>query len=63
MRLLTTIHLDKRYRREHSNKTFSSTRGQKSTRARAITDGKVIAISNRIERADEQRNARRKARA
>lgn len=63
MKVLSTILYDKRYRREYSNKTYSSTKGQKSSRARAITDNKVHAISDRIERADEQRNRRRRARA
>lgn len=63
MKVLSTILYDKRYRREYSNKTYSSTKGQKSSRARAITDNKVYAISDRIERADEQRNRRRRARA
>ncbi len=63
MRVLDTILHDKRYRREYSNKTYGSTKGQKSNRATASTNRKVEAISDRIERADEQRNNRRRARA
>tara|TARA_R100001086_G_scaffold86846_1_gene42381 strand:+ start:426 stop:641 length:216 start_codon:yes stop_codon:yes gene_type:complete len=71
MRYLTSINKDNpkraeqdgRYRREYSNKTYSNTRAQKSNRATATTDRKVVAISDRIERADEQRNNRRRARA
>ena len=58
-----TILFDKRYRREYSNKTWGSSKGQKTSRAMASTDRKVVAISDRIERADEQRNRRRRARA
>ena len=58
-----TILFDKRYRREYSNKTWGSSKGQKSNRAMASTDRKVVAISDSIERADEQRNNRRRARA
>ena len=63
MKVLNTILYDKRYRREYSNKTYSSSKGQKTSRAMASTDRKVVAISDRIERADEQRNRRRRARA
>ena len=63
MKVLNTILYDKRYRREYSNKTYSSSKGQKTSRAMASTDRKVVAISDRIERADEQRNNRRRARA
>ena len=58
-----TILFDKRYRREYSNKTWGSSKGQKTSRAIASTDRKVVAISDCIERADEQRNNRRRARA
>ena len=63
MRVLDTILHDKRYRREYSNKSWGSSKGQKSSRARAITDSLVSAYSDRIERADLQRNNRRRARA
>ena len=63
MKVLDTILFDKRYRREHSSKTWGSSKGQKSSRARAITDRLEFAYSDRIERADEQRNRRRRARA
>ena len=63
MKVLNTILYDKRYRREYSNKTYSSSKGQKTSRAMASTDRKVVAISDRMERADEQRNNRRRARA
>ena len=58
-----TILFDKRYRREYSNKTWGSSKGQKTSRAMASTDRKVVAISDSIERADEQRNNSRRARA
>ena len=63
MKVLDTILFDKRYRREHSSKTWGSSKGQKTSRAMASTDRKVVAISDSIERADEQRNNRRRARA
>ena len=56
---------DGRYRKEYSNKTYGSTKGQKSSKARAITDSKVVAISNRIERKDARKafNEMRRKRA
>ena len=65
MKVLNTILYDKRYRREYSNKTYSSTKGQKSSRARATTENKVVAISDRIERKDARKafNEMRRKRA
>ena len=65
MRVLNTILYDKRYRREYSNKTYSSSKGQKTSRAMASTDRKVAAISDRIERKDARKafNEMRRKRA
>lgn len=65
MRVLDTILHDKRYRREYSNKTYGSSKGQKSSRARAITDRLECAYSDRIERKDERKafNEMRRKRA
>ncbi len=63
MRIQDTILYDKRYRREYSNKTYGSSKGQKTSRAMATTDRLECSYSDRIERADEQRNNRRRARA
>ena len=65
MRVLNTILYDKRYRREYSNKTYSSSKGQKTSRAMATTDRNVETISDRIERKDERKafNEMRRKRA
>jgi hypothetical protein len=56
---------DGRYRHQRSNKTYSNTRAQKSNRATASTDRKVVAISDRIERKDARKafNEMRRKRA
>ena len=65
MKVLNTILYDKRYRREYSNKTYSSSKGQKTSRAMASTDRKVVAISDRMERKDARKafNEMRRKRA
>ena len=65
MKVLNTILYDKRYRREYSNKTYSSSKAQKTSRAMASTDRKVAAISDRIERNDARKafNEMRRKRA
>ena len=65
MRIQNTILYDKRYRREYSNKTYSNSKGQKTSRATATTDNLVNAYSDRIERADERKafNEMRRKRA
>ena len=65
MKVLNTILYDKRYRREYSNKTYGSSKGQKTSRAMASTDRKVETISDRIERKDERKafNEMRRKRA
>jgi hypothetical protein len=50
---------DKRYRREHSSKTFSSTKGQKMNRYERIKDALELDRADSIDRSNEQKQSRR----
>lgn len=67
MKTLTTINAhnpkraqqDKRYRKEYSNKTFSSTKGQRVNRYERIKDALELNRADSIDRSNEQKQSRR----
>ena len=53
---------DKRYRREHSSKTFSSSKGQRVNRYERIKDALELTRAHSIDRSINRHNERKKAR-